>query len=254
MLSTNMKKVAEVARAPLFSNFSEIFNGASIVKSFGIQKKVRKDFELNMDQMLCSDMHIKLTENYNFFRSEQYGALMSIFTALSIVLMRIIDIEFFIDQKRMALALSYVIIITGWVSTNIFSMSRFMKGIASLERVLHWTDSQDLEAALEKKTDPEEGSWPLTGKIEGKNLTARYRENLPRVLKGLDFKVNDKEKIGVVGRTGSGKSTLILSLMRILEQDEKESPLEPESQIVIDSKVIGDLGLNVSRKAITLIP
>lgn len=172
---------------------------------------------MNLDAMLCSDMHLKLSETYNFFRSEQYGALLALFTALTISIMRIIDIDFLLDQKRMALALSYVIVITGWVSTNIFSMSKFMRGIASLERVVEWIESTDLEADVVKKDDPKEGEWPTSGKIQGKNLTARYRKSLPRVLKGLDFTVLDKEKVGIVGRTGSGKSTLILSLMRILE-------------------------------------
>lgn len=66
--------------------------------------------------------------------------------------------------------------------------------------------------------------------------------------------VENCQKVGIVGRTGSGKSTLILSLLRILEQDLPESPSEPLSEILIDGRVIGKLGLSTARRAVTLIP
>ena len=93
--------------------------------------------------------------------------------------------------------------------------------------MIEWTDSTNLEAPALRQNDPKKGSWPATGRIEARNLTARYRKGLPRVLKGLDFVVENCQKVGIVGRTGSGKSTLILSLLRILEQDLPESPTEP---------------------------
>jgi ATP-binding cassette, subfamily C (CFTR/MRP), member 1 len=66
-------------------------------------------------------------------------------------------------------------------------------------------------------------TWPSAGEIEGSNVTYRYRDGLPLVLRGIDFKIEAGEKVGIVGRTGSGKSTLTLGLLRMLEmvKDEK---------------------------------
>jgi ATP-binding cassette, subfamily C (CFTR/MRP), member 1 len=91
-------------------------------------------------------------------------------------------------------------------------------------------------------------NWPADGSIEATNLICKYREGLPRVLKGLDFKINSHEKIGIVGRTGSGKSTLILNFKRILELDsllpdeKKELP-----KIVINGVDISKIGLKLLR-------
>ena len=81
------------------------------------------------------------------------------------------------------------------------------------------------------------------------NVNVRYRENLPLVLKNINFNIEEKEKIGVVGRTGSGKSTLINTLTRILEIEEQEN-----SKIIIDDLDVTKIGLHHLRKNIEVIP
>jgi len=89
-------------------------------------------------------------------------------------------------------------------------------------------------------------NWPQNGEIEFKNYYAKYRQNLPFVLKNVSFKINGGEKIGVVGRTGSGKSTTLLSLLRIIEAN--------SGHIYIDGVDISKLGLDDLRRKITIIP
>jgi ABC-type multidrug transport system fused ATPase/permease subunit len=89
----------------------------------------------------------------------------------------------------------------------------------SIERVDEWIS--ELTSEKEWNIDNVSKDWPKTGKFEAKNVTYRYREGLPNVIKGIDFSIENHEKIGVVGRTGSGKSTLTLGLLRILEISEE---------------------------------
>ena len=94
--------------------------------------------------------------------------------------------------------------------------------------------------------------WPKSGDIEAKNISVRYRKTLPLVLKDLNFHINDSEKIGIVGRTGSGKSSLLLALTRIIEADDFEN--YEENYIKIDGENIYNMNTRSMRKAITVIP
>ena len=88
----------------------------------------------------------------------------------------------------------------------------------SFERLLNYLDLKS-----EKKGEipnKEVKDWPATGKIEFNNFSTRYREGLDEVISDLDLKIKDGEKIGVCGRTGAGKSTIILSILRVLEATE----------------------------------
>ena len=88
--------------------------------------------------------------------------------------------------------------------------------------------------------------WPATGKIEFNDVKLRYRPNTELVLKGLSFEIEGGTKIGIVGRTGAGKSTISLSLSRIVEIE--------SGSIIIDGLNISELGLNTLRDNITIIP
>jgi len=102
------------------------------------------------------------------------------------------------------------------------------------------------ERAMRVEGEPGLSSWPKEGVIEYENFTLKYRPDTEIVLKDLSFKVSSGEKIGIVGRTGSGKSTIALSLFRIVE------PLA--GKIWIDGVDISQIGLETLRKNITIIP
>ena len=91
-----------------------------------------------------------------------------------------------------------------------------------------------------------DSSWPVQGRIEFIDVAARYRKELPLVLQHVSFVVEGQEKVGVVGRTGSGKSTLMQLLFRIMELD--------SGRIEIDGFDISRLGLKQLRQAISILP
>lgn len=133
----------------------------------------------------------------------------------------------------------------------IYTMSEVVKGMSSIQRVKEYIDFNDFEADF---AIPEPvKAWPATGEIEIKDVSVRYREKLPLVLNKLSFNINNKENVGIIGRTGSGKSTFLLTLTRILELAENENSTTKGS-IKIDGQDISKIGLHHLRNHITAIP
>ena len=107
------------------------------------------------------------------------------------------------------------------------------------------------EAETEKPLDTQlrEAGWPQKGRIEFKDLTMRYRPEFNPVLKKLSFSIEGKMKVGIVGRTGAGKSSVLQALFRIVEKDEQEG-----GRIEIDGIDTSEIGLNLLRESIAIIP
>eukprot|EP01042_Synura_sphagnicola_P023106 gene23106-29453_t len=103
------------------------------------------------------------------------------------------------------------------------------------------------EADHHKEGDPKSGLvWPTNGAIVFDNVCLRYRPDTPRVLDGVTFAVLPREKIGIVGRTGAGKSSLLVALLRLVEIE--------SGAVLIDGRNVSELGLNVLRGAVAVIP
>ena len=100
--------------------------------------------------------------------------------------------------------------------------------MVAVERVIGFRDLPS-EAPLVRDFDGTVSSWPSLGEIEVQSLSVRYRDGLPLSLQGLTFKIQGGSRVGIVGRTGGGKSTLVQSLLRLLEAE--------EGQILIDGVV-----------------
>jgi len=147
-------------------------------------------------------------------------------------------------------------------------LTNLLKFSDAIPRSYEYAQNTESEAPYETPAAPK--NWPTNGRIEVRNYTTRYRENLPLVLKKLSFTVNAKEKVGIVGRTGCGKSSLILALTRLLEPmsaairknefdlkklDEENAKLcDEKSEIWIDGVNVLDIGLKHLRKNLCVVP
>lgn len=130
----------------------------------------------------------------------------------------------------------------------IASMTHLMKNMSCVERLREYVEYDIHEKDWDKPKAPE--NWPKSGDIEFRDVELRYRKNLPLVLRGVNFEASDGEKVGIVGRTGSGKSTALLSLMRIVEMDDNNE----RSEILIDGINIRKIGLHELRRNLVIIP
>jgi len=134
-------------------------------------------------------------------------------------------------------SLFYLLSMFGYFSNLMISMERCLS-FTNIESEKHLELDEDKNLALT--------NWPQFGKIEFKNYSVRYRPDTELILKNITLSIQGKEKIGVVGRTGSGKSTICLALFRLLEPS--------NGTIIIDGVDITKIGLRALRKQLTIIP
>ncbi|XP_006869866.1 PREDICTED: multidrug resistance-associated protein 5-like isoform X2 [Chrysochloris asiatica] len=144
------------------------------------------------------------------------------------------------------LAISYAVQLTGLFQFTVRLASETEARFTSVERIDHYIKTLSLEAPARIKNKAPSPDWPQEGEVTFEDAEMRYRENLPLVLKKVSFTIKPKEKIGIVGRTGSGKSSLGMALFRLVELS--------GGCIKIDGVRISDIGLADLRSKLSIIP
>jgi len=150
-----------------------------------------------------------------------------------------------VDAGLVGLVLSYALNTTSSLNWVVRSASEVEQNIVSVERILHQTEVEP-EAPQELPERKPLGTWPSEGAIEFREYSTRYRAGLDLVLKNISLNIRPKEKVGVCGRTGAGKSSLLLALFRIIE------PVT--GTIYIDGVDITTIGLHDLRSALSIVP
>ncbi|KAJ1900762.1 hypothetical protein LPJ81_003879, partial [Coemansia sp. IMI 209127] len=150
-----------------------------------------------------------------------------------------------ISGSQAGLALTYALSIVGVLNMSIRNMSMLELAFISVERARQYSFLPTEAPEVIEDNRPEK-AWPEQGMLEFKNYSMRYREGLDLVLKDLSFRVMPNQKVGIVGRTGAGKSSLTLALFRIVEA--------AEGKILLDGEDIAQYGLFDVRSKLSIIP
>ena len=251
--STELKRIFRVSRSPVLSTVSEMINGVSQIRLYNFEQSLFSKWEYFQDLSINSQIH----EGYSLI-----WVLYCIYGNFSVIAL-VIGLVFFFKKKAglmdedssviVGIVMQYIISLTGFVYSFSLSLGRFMNELCVVERLKEYYDVEEFEAEFDKKSDREiSESWLESQGIEIRNLSVRYREGLPLVVKNLDLEIKAGEKVAILGRTGSGKSTLMLSLMRIIEASVDEEGNKGE--ILVGGVDIAELGLHRLRKAISIIP
>jgi len=122
----------------------------------------------------------------------------------------------------------------------------FNNGLIAVERLLEQADASPREPDFKRPTDPDAQTWPSSGAIEFRDVSFKYRDDMPTRLFNLDLSIKAGEKIGICGRSGSGKSTITMSLFRMYNH--------MDGSIFIDGVNTEDLGVTTLRNALSIIP
>ena len=238
--SRDLKRMESVQRSPLYQQFGETLGGIVTIRAYGDEQRFIRDNQNRVNTQSRPFIYLWATNRWLALRVDVAGALVSFFTG-AFVLLSIGKI----DAGAAGLALTYAVTFTENVLWLVRLYSSNEQNMNSVERVKEYTEVEQEARDIIPETRPP-GNWPSQGSVEFINYTTRYRSDLDPVLKNLTFSVRPAEKVGIVGRTGAGKSSLALALFRGLEAE--------DGKILVDGIDIGLIGLQDLRESITMVP
>ncbi|XBI88118.1 hypothetical protein VPH35_026113 [Triticum aestivum] len=238
--SRELTRLEGVTKAPVIDHFTETVVGATTIRCF---KKENEFFQENLDKINSSlrmYFHNYAANEWLGFRLELIGTLVLSITAFLMISLP----SNFIKKEFVGMSLSYGLSLNSLVYFAISISCMLENDMVAVERVNQFSTLPS-EAAW-RKEDHLPPNWPTHGDIDISDLKVRYRPNTPLILKGVNVSIRGGEKIGVVGRTGSGKSTLIQALFRLVEP--------AEGKMIIDGVDLCALGLHDLRSRFGIIP
>ena len=235
-----LRRLESMSRSPIYSHFTETLSGTTTIKSFNmIQKFIQHLFNKIDQNNSCYYLSV-ISAKWLSTRLELFGNLIVFFTSIYSVYSRGT-----LSPGHAGLAISNSLTITATLNLLIRAKTELETNIVSVERILEYSSGkQESNSNENNKKSPKD--WPKQGSVEFVNYTAKYRENLDTVLKCISFIIQPGQRVGVVGRTGAGKSSLALAIFRLIE------PIE--GTILIDGISIHDLGVHDLRSKLTIIP
>jgi len=234
-----VKRYESVLRSKVAAKFIEGLSGVETIQAYGLKDQFVNDLRSSVDTMNTAYYLTFANQRWLTMRLDAMGNLLVFAVGVLVVTSR-----FSVNPSTSGLVLSYILSVIQMLQFSIRLLSEVDKGVNSVERLRHYGVDLEEEAPLHTIEMPE--SWPEKGEIIFNNVDMRHRENLPLVLQGLSMHIKGGERIGVVGRTGAGKSSIISALFRLMEIS--------RGSITIDGVDISRIGLFDLRSRLTIVP
>ncbi|GAB1300029.1 Multidrug resistance-associated protein 1 [Apodemus speciosus] len=238
--SRQLKRLESVSRSPVYSHFSETLLGVSVIRAFEEQERFIRQSDLKVDENQKAYYPSIVANRWLAVRLECVGNCVVLFAALFAVISR-----HSLSAGLVGLSVSYSLQITAYLNWLVRMSSEMETNIVAVERLKEYSETEK-EAPWQIQETAPPSTWPHSGRVEFRDYCLRYREDLDLVLKHINVTIEGGEKVGIVGRTGAGKSSLTLGLFRINES--------AEGEIIIDGVNIAKIGLHNLRFKITIIP
>ncbi|XP_042722307.1 multidrug resistance-associated protein 1-like isoform X3 [Lagopus leucura] len=237
--SRQIRRLAGASHSPVISHFTETILGGSTIRAFGHQERfIRKNNDVVYENLVYFYNNV-ISNRWLSVRLEFLGNLMVFFAALFVVLAGST-----VSSSTVGLSISYALNIIQSLNFWVRKACEIETNAVSIERVCEYANMDKEEPWITSKRPPV--GWPDRGIIEFVNYKAQYRKDLGLALNDISFQTRNKEKVGIVGRTGAGKSTLTNCLFRVLEGS--------GGKIVIDGVDISTIGLHDLRGNLNIIP
>uniref|UniRef100_A0A8C2DVX8 ATP-binding cassette sub-family C member 10 n=1 Tax=Cyprinus carpio TaxID=7962 RepID=A0A8C2DVX8_CYPCA len=235
--SRELKRLCSLTLSPVYSHFSETLSGLSTVRASGHTTRFEEENERRLEQNQCCLFNSNAAMQWLDIRLQMIGV--TVVTGISVIAVIQHQLKS-IDPGLVGLSLSYALSITNLLSGLIFSFAQTEMQLVSIERIEEYSTNipQEPQQVL--------NSWPEKGRVEFVGAVLAYRPGLPNALDGVNLEVLPGERVGIVGRTGSGKSSLFLALFRMVELN--------QGQILLDGVDISSVRLDNLRSKLAIIP
>lgn len=237
--SRQLMRLESVSRSPIYTHFSETITGVTTIRAYTVQDRFIDESDNRVDKNQVCKYPSLIANRWLAIRLEMVGNLIILFASLFAVL------GGQSNPGLVGLSVSYALQVTQTLNWLVRMTSDIETNIVAVERIKEYGETKQ-EAPWELENSKVPRDWPTEGQVVFENFKVRYREGLELVLRGITFTISGGEKVGIVGRTGAGKSSLTLSLFRIIEA--------AGGRIFIDGIDIATLGLHMLRSRLTIIP
>ncbi|CAH0557333.1 unnamed protein product [Brassicogethes aeneus] len=235
--SRNIKRMEATTRSPVFSHINASLQGLTTIRAYGAQEVLKKEFDTHQD-LHSSAFYLFVSCNRTFGFWLDFHCV--IYLALITLSMFFLGDEAY--GGNVGLAITQAMSLTGMFQWGMRQWSELENCMTSVERIVEFTDIHQEGAADKPLT---QNAWPKEGNVEFKSVYLKYGPSDPFVLNNLIFDIKSGEKVGIVGRTGAGKSSIISALFRLADF---------EGLIIIDGISTKDLPLHSIRSKISIIP
>jgi ABC-type multidrug transport system fused ATPase/permease subunit len=236
-----LKRLDAILRSSLYAHFSESLTGLTTISAYGEKNRFKKENTELVDVENRAYWLTVTNQRWLGMRLDFLGAILTFAVAILTI-----GTRFSISSGQTGVVLSYILMVQqsfGWMVRQVAEVENDMNAV---ERIVHYANEVEQEAPHQIKESAAPPSWPSEGRIVMKDVFMKYRPELPFVLNGLSMEVASGEKIGIVGRTGAGKSSIMTALYRIVELS--------SGSIQIDGIDISKVGLEQLRKGVAIIP
>ncbi|SMN22408.1 similar to Saccharomyces cerevisiae YGR281W YOR1 Plasma membrane ATP-binding cassette (ABC) transporter [Maudiozyma saulgeensis] len=236
-----IKRLEAIQRSFVYNNLNEVLGGMETIKYYRSEERflAKSDFLIN-----------KMNEaGYLSIAVQRWVAIFLDIIAVAfalIITLLCVTRAFPISAASVGVLLTYVLQLPGLLNTVLRALTQTENDMNSAERMVTYATQLPMEAAYKKPEMSPPDSWPNKGEIEFQDVDFAYRPGLPIVLKNVNMSISSGEKIGICGRTGAGKSTIMSALYRLNELD--------SGKIIIDGTDISQIGLYDLRRKLAIIP
>ncbi|KAK6459161.1 multidrug resistance-associated protein/mitoxantrone resistance protein, ABC superfamily [Scheffersomyces xylosifermentans] len=239
----DLKRIESVSKSPVLATIQESINGVDTIKAYNQRDRFTYRSRSTVDASISASSTIQSINRWLSMRLQFISSSILFFS--SILAVSTLSTKNPLNPALFGFIISYAMNITYILNAIVRYWAEAESQVVAVERILEYINLKPEAAMVIEDKRPSE-DWPSNGKISFKGYSARYRENLDLVLKNIDISINAKEKVGVVGRTGAGKSSLTLALFRIIES--------AQGYIEIDGINTSEIGLYDLRHHLTIIP
>ncbi|KIP05008.1 hypothetical protein PHLGIDRAFT_14797, partial [Phlebiopsis gigantea 11061_1 CR5-6] len=236
-----LKRLDAILRSSLYSHFSESLSGLATIRAYGEQERFLKDNQKRVDVENRAYWLTVTNQRWLGIRLDFLGILLTFVVAILTV-----GTRFSISPSQTGVTLSYIISVQQAFGWMIRQSAEVENNMNSVERIIHYSKELEQEPPHEIPDKKPPAPWPSKGQVEMNDVVMKYRPELPAVLRGLTMSIRPGEKIGIVGRTGAGKSSIMTALYRLVELT--------SGSIVIDGVDISTVGLTDLRRGLAIIP